>query len=293
MTYLTTKTKPLVSIGVPTYNRYDQLKTCLEHILAQDYDCIDVLIADNSSDIPTPAWLTKLIHQDQRVQYVKHCQNIGMVDNENFVRSNRCGEFVAIIHDDDIVPYDYISSLIKPLLNDRSIALSGPLCKRYLDGDYWYTYQSYCSVGKNQYSRLIEVATLAFENPWGFEHLIYGIYRNKALPATFRFGQWRSIILFFFLISIHGSIHTETNCELEKHNISSDLQKYQKASYVKRLKVVSYIMSRRQEERLTILARLMLNTLRSDHIHFYSKLIILAKVFSVYLGNKAEFSLAH
>ena len=40
---------PLVSIGVPTYNRAAGLKTAVESALAQDYQNLEVVISDNAS----------------------------------------------------------------------------------------------------------------------------------------------------------------------------------------------------------------------------------------------------
>lgn len=284
--------KPLVSIGIPTFHRYERLRTCLSNVLAQDYERLDILVSDNSSDMIAPDWLIKLVQENRNIKYVKHKINIGMIPNENFVRANRAGEYIVVIHDDDEIPHDYISKLIAPLLEDRSIVLSGPVCERFLNGNYWYTYQTYTSTDLNQVARLSQLARYAFENPWGFEHLVYGIYKSDALPCSFRFGQWRSIILFFYMLSIRGSIHTNTNCLIRKQNTTSDLQKYKDATYVQRSVLLKFWLNRRQEERITILARLTFNTLRSKDIPLRTKIVIVAEAFKAYLKNNPELSLA-
>lgn len=44
---------PLVSIGVPTYNRAAFLRQSLEMIRAQDYPNLEINISDNHSDDET------------------------------------------------------------------------------------------------------------------------------------------------------------------------------------------------------------------------------------------------
>jgi len=283
---------PIVSLGIPTYGSYERLRICLESVLAQDYPCLDILVSDNNADLVTPECIHELVNQNHNITYIKQKVNIGLVSNENFVRSNRSGEYVVVIHDDDIIPSDYISMLMKVLIANDAIALAGPRCERFLDGKVWYTYQNLISTTKNQRQRLSQIARNAFDNPWGSEHLVYGIYRKDALPTSFRFGRWRSIILFLFLISIKGSVYTHPECVIQKHNQKGDLQKYATASYVKRIRLIGRLLGRRQEERITILYRLVGYTLINENIPLGTKLSVILESLRAYLLNKPEVTLA-
>jgi glycosyltransferase involved in cell wall biosynthesis len=43
------KSDPLVSIGIPTWNRSDRLIKSIESVLSQSYENIEVLVSDNAS----------------------------------------------------------------------------------------------------------------------------------------------------------------------------------------------------------------------------------------------------
>ncbi len=45
--------RPLVSIGIPTYNRSGTLKRAVESALAQDHDRLEVIVSDNASSDDT------------------------------------------------------------------------------------------------------------------------------------------------------------------------------------------------------------------------------------------------
>ena len=81
------KNKELISIGVLTYNRYENLKKCLNHIIAQDYENIEIIISDNSEIDRLPKDLEKIINKDSRMRYYKQPHNIGEIKNTYFVKS--------------------------------------------------------------------------------------------------------------------------------------------------------------------------------------------------------------
>ena len=56
---------PLVTVGIPTYNRASALTRALESVLAQDYTNLEVVISDNASTDDT---CPKLSGLDPRIQ---------------------------------------------------------------------------------------------------------------------------------------------------------------------------------------------------------------------------------
>ncbi|NIP24144.1 glycosyltransferase, partial [candidate division KSB1 bacterium] len=63
-------TNPLVTIGIPTYNRADaNLATVIDAALGQTYDNIEVLIADNASTDATSEIIESI--DDSRLTYVR------------------------------------------------------------------------------------------------------------------------------------------------------------------------------------------------------------------------------
>ena len=282
--------KPLVSICVPTYKRYDQLKVCIENALRQDYDNIEVLVSDDTQDEPVPEWLSKLSKEESKLRYVKQPVTLGLVLNNTFVRENAKGMYSCIMHNDDVFPRSYISTMMEVLNNDSSCSLVGPACARYYNGSFWYDYELYSSRGMSQFERLSDIVIRAFDNPWAFEHLLYGVYRRDVLPQGMHFGYWRSLIFFFYLCSIKGYIHTVQDVKIVKHTSPEDFRKYADPNYIKRNLLLKRLLNRRQEERVTVLIRLMGTTFSLQEIKLRDKIGILQIALKTYLGNKAEFS---
>lgn len=280
--------RPLVSICIPTFKRYDQLQKCIENALGQDYENIEVLVSDDTQDESTPDWLLSLSVENARLRYVRQPFTLGIVENNRFVRDNAKGDFFCIMHNDDTFPRNYVSKMMEMLENDSNCVLAGPSCSRYMEDVFWYDYECFSNYGLNQFERLKDIIIRAFENPWAFEHLMYGVSRRDVLPGAFHFGHWRSIIVFFFLYSIRGNIRTVKDVRLTKNTTYDDIKKYASANYVKRYSLITHLFSHRQEERMTVLVQLVRFTFASKHICLLDKLHLVTIALLSYLQDKQE-----
>lgn len=73
---------PLISVIVPTRNRVDLLRTCLEGVIAADYPQIEIIIVDNESDDPvTLAYLAALDPTRHRVLRHEGAFNYSAINN--------------------------------------------------------------------------------------------------------------------------------------------------------------------------------------------------------------------
>lgn len=250
---------PLVTVAILTYKRYDQLHSCLQNILNQTYENIEILISDNSEDTLVPDWINAIQRNDKRVRYVKHKYNLGMYGNDYYVRQSALGEYLCVIHDDDIVPTNYIKILMNEMLTSPNVTLVGPACQRYYEGEYWYQYENYNSNKVNKTAKIHDIVWRAFNNSSSFEHLVHGVYRKSDLDRSFKFGRWRSIITFFYLLSLKGEVRTVESIVMVKNTTQRDLEKYEEANYISRYKIFNMFFPRIMrplEERMTVLYRL-------------------------------------
>jgi glycosyltransferase involved in cell wall biosynthesis len=92
---------PKVSVLIPTYNRAKFLAACLDSVLAQDYQNIEVLISDNHSSDNTPDIIKKYL-SDSRVRYYRNETNMGVVANwKRLVYEHATGDYGKLLCDDD------------------------------------------------------------------------------------------------------------------------------------------------------------------------------------------------
>lgn len=103
---------PLVTIGIPTYNRADgYLRQALQSALSQTYPHIEVIVADNCSSDHTDELVGQF--DDPRIRYFKHSHNIGANNNFNFCVEQARGEYFLLLHDDDLVDSDFVETCMK------------------------------------------------------------------------------------------------------------------------------------------------------------------------------------
>lgn len=94
--------QPLVTIGIPTYNRPMGLKKTLIAITNQTYNNIEIIVSDNgSSSNETETIVLEFIAQDKRIKYFKQSENKGIFFNWQFVLEQAKGDYFMWAADDD------------------------------------------------------------------------------------------------------------------------------------------------------------------------------------------------
>src|SRR5215813_5462932 len=103
--------QPLVTIGIPTYNRAGRyLRQALSSALNQSYRHIEVLVSDNCSPDNTEAVVTSF--NDSRIRYIRHPVNIGAIKNFAFCLQEARGKYFLLLHDDDAIDLDFIETCL-------------------------------------------------------------------------------------------------------------------------------------------------------------------------------------
>ena len=108
--------QPLVSVGIPTYNRPDLLKKSLQSLANQNYSNIEIIIGDNSD--PDVAQIVEEICLGFKsnfisLKYFSHIENIGANKNFFFVLDQSSGTYFMRMADDyQIIDENYLSKLV-------------------------------------------------------------------------------------------------------------------------------------------------------------------------------------
>lgn len=103
--------QPLVTIGIPTFNRASgYLRGAIESALDQSYPYIEVIVSDNCSTDHTRDIVQSFA--DPRLIYFRQEQNIGQLNNTNFIVQKARGDYLLINHDDDTIDPDFIETCL-------------------------------------------------------------------------------------------------------------------------------------------------------------------------------------
>ena len=117
---------PLVTIGIPTYNRADGfLSECVTSALNQTYSNVEIIISDNCSPDNT-AELIKSFNETS-IKYYRQSVNLGPQRNFNFCVEKASGDYFLLLHDDDLIDDDFIESCIRAaeFKTDKGIIRTG------------------------------------------------------------------------------------------------------------------------------------------------------------------------
>ena len=118
--------KPLLTVIVPVFNTEKYLRKCLDSIVYQTYQNIEVLIIDDCSTDNSKSIVFEYQKEHHNLKYYKNDNNMGVGYSRKFGAENAEGDYIAFIDSDDWIELNYYDKMIKTILEDKSdIAVSG------------------------------------------------------------------------------------------------------------------------------------------------------------------------
>lgn len=120
----------LISVIVPVYNAEKYLDRCIESIVDQTYNKIEIiLVNDGSTDCSTDIcnqWKSK----DNRIKVINN-ENSGVSVARNIGLDKATGEYVTFVDSDDFLKEDFLESLYNDIKSDDyDIAISNAIIVR-------------------------------------------------------------------------------------------------------------------------------------------------------------------
>lgn len=110
----------LVSIIVPVYNVEKYLTECVESILAQSYEKLEIILVDDGSTDGSGKICDAYEKTDSRIRVI-HKENGGLSDARNRGIEESKGAYLSFVDSDDKVHKDFVVSLIKSMTCDSDI----------------------------------------------------------------------------------------------------------------------------------------------------------------------------
>lgn len=92
---------PKVSVMIPTYNQEQYITQAIESVIMQDYENLEIIVADDCSTDNTKEIVQKYLH-DKRLKYIRNESNLGRVGNyRNTLYQHTTGEWILNLDGDD------------------------------------------------------------------------------------------------------------------------------------------------------------------------------------------------
>lgn len=92
----------MISVIIPVFRVEKYLDACVQSVLAQTYEDLEILLVDDGSDDGCPAMCDQYATEDPRVKVI-HKQNGGLSDARNTGLSAAKGEFILFVDSDDYI----------------------------------------------------------------------------------------------------------------------------------------------------------------------------------------------
>lgn len=113
-------TIPRFTIAIPTYKRVETLKEAIESAINQvGYDDYDIIVVDNDSERDTQTEKLMMNLDNRRISYFKNSVNLQMAGNWNRCFELAKGEYVVMLHDDDLLLPNFLVDCYSIISNNK------------------------------------------------------------------------------------------------------------------------------------------------------------------------------
>lgn len=215
-----TEEQPLVTVGIPTYNRPEGLKRTLEQITAQTHRNLEILISDNCSPDPKVGEVAKeFAGKDSRVKYIRQDSNIEAMPNFQYVLKHASGTFFMWASDDDEWDPRFIETCLK------NIGEAGLVMQRNFK-----TVHRYSSEVETYEGPSLSMEQSTFQNIINFHKntmpsLIYGLFRKSAIEVYL--DDKNMDILDVYVLTRHILHHGVNTFEEQLYTAGIDAEGYE------------------------------------------------------------------
>jgi glycosyltransferase involved in cell wall biosynthesis len=139
-----------ISICIPTYNRPDFLKICLESCFHQTLVPYEILIGDDSSNNETESLVNDLKPLSPcPIYYRRNTPALKQAANLHDLIQNSSGDLISIIHDDDLYEHNALEILSTCFANPQIMVSYGK--QKIIEHDGTYNHASTLSLNHEFY----------------------------------------------------------------------------------------------------------------------------------------------
>ena len=113
---------PLVTVAIPTYRRPDLLRLAIQSALAQNYRNTEILVSDSDASDEIAALVAS--YSDPRLRYRRNDRPTNGLENALAMYRDARGELIATLHDDDLWDPNFLTVMVRPLVEDPTVVLT-------------------------------------------------------------------------------------------------------------------------------------------------------------------------
>ncbi len=213
--------KPLVTIGLPSYNRPEGLRRALENAINQTYQNLEIIVSDNYSDdmMNIIAIVESYMENDKRIKFFLQQKNEGALFNFRFLLEKATGEYFMWLADDDERHETCVEKSLQIIGNEGGAFGTYDVKNRYYNTTYVHkvpTILSHMPLHKRLF-KFIKVFPSVY---------IYGLYKRKCLDFflkekegyDFLDGHFAMYILVNYGLNVHPTEYSITTIGINEES---------------------------------------------------------------------------
>lgn len=172
---------PLITVVIPVRNGSNFIRAAIESVLYQTYRAVQVFVSDNCSEDDTESIVRAYQAADNRIVYIRHPENIGMLNNFNFcLRNIKTPYSVLLPHDDYFCSDTALEKAIAVIEQSPAIATVYSHMKFVDDWGCTIAIKKYKDTGLVNSERLLRQSIMTTRNMYGLPVLI----RSSAMATV-------------------------------------------------------------------------------------------------------------
>ena len=118
----------LISVVIPTFNQKPKfLSECIESVINQAYDNIEIIIADNHSTNGTDIMIAAYASRDKRIRLVMPDKHLTLAENFAFAATHVKTPYLSFLSSDDWVYPDWLSNMMPGVINNDVVWAYGEI----------------------------------------------------------------------------------------------------------------------------------------------------------------------
>lgn len=221
--------KPLLSIGIPTFERAAFLRQNLKQLKSQIRDFpkghLEIIVSDNCSQDDTKNVVKELCSNEMPIRYIRNKKNLGWALNFAQVFDNAKAEYILMMGDDDAL-VDGALAIIYKILNGQHYGVVGLRPFGY-DSDFKKEQpKKALSLRKYRDDQKFLIATQKFFT------LTSALILNKRILAGVNSKEFVNTDLATFHLMLRAALSAETNLLVEGFLVGSKRQNSFSYEYV-------------------------------------------------------------
>ena len=115
----------LISVIIPVYNGEKYLPECLDSVLNQTYQNLEIIIVNDGSTDDTKTIMEDYSRRDSRILLLDNEESRGVSEARNYGINTSKGGYICFIDSDDVVKSDYIEKLFSEMDDDVDVVCCG------------------------------------------------------------------------------------------------------------------------------------------------------------------------